>query len=243
MTLNSLVSKLFRYLSWLYYGRGWTAWELLTIAIITLVLILLILRRQQKTRTRRMMANQTEEQPPIIGAKLAESKGTNLVMKDSEKLLAFASEKEGKQKHWRQTTEKWKQFKEKIEQLRREITKYKRAEELLKRQLAKLTAANEKLHHEIAEFRKAEEQPKQQAIVSDAADEPFQSETNEHQHIEQMPRESTEKAKRQRHLSGGPMDAEQLKAIAKFAKQLRGRYRHISEQSPGPVISGKGDSA
>lgn len=242
MTLNSLVSKLLESLSWLYYGRGWTAWELLTIAIITLVLILLILRRQQKVRARRMRANQTEEQSPIIGVKLADSKGTNQVMKDSEKLLAFASEKDGKQKHWRQTTEQWKQFKEQVEQLRREITKYKRAEELLKRQLAKLTAANEKLHHEITECRKAEEQPKQQAIVSDAADEPLQSETTERQQIEQMPRESMEKAQRQRHLSG-PMDVEQLKAIAKFAKQLRGRYRHISEQSPGPAISGKGDSA
>jgi len=218
-----------------------------------------------------MKANQTEENSPIIGSKLADTKGTQQGIKDSEKhRLAFVSEKDGKQKHWRQTTEQWKIFKEQIEQLRHEITKYKQAEGHLKQQLAKLAAANETLHHEITECRQAEEQPKRQstesaatdeqhphrittsrqaeeqpeqlAIESETADEPLQRNITERGQAEQMPRESTKKTKRSKQLSG-PMDVEQLKAIAAFAKQLRGRYRRFGEQSPGPAISGKGDSA
>ena len=247
MTLNSLVSKLSEYLSWqhlswLYYGREWSGWELLTIAMTALVLLLLIVRRQQKAKARRMKAKQTKENSPIIGIKLADSKGTQQGIQDSEKhRLAFVSERDRKQQHWRETTEKWKKLKEQIEQLRHEITKYKQAEEHLKQRLANLKAAYETLQHEISKYRQAEEQPEQLTTEPETVDEPLQRNITERGQAEQMLKENTKETKRSKRLSG-PMDVEQLKAIAAFAKQLRGRYRRFGEQSPDPAISGKSDS-
>jgi chromosome segregation ATPase len=190
-----------------------------------------------------MRANQTEENSSIIGRKLVDSEGAQQSIQDSEKhRLAFIAEKAGKQKRWKQTTKKWKKLKEQIEQLRHEITNYKQAEARLKNQLANLTAANEALQREIAEYNQAKEQTEQRVTGLEAADKSLQPEITESGQTEQMQEENTKKTKQPRRLSRH-VDAEQLKAIAEFAKQLRGRYRHISEQSPDPAISGKGDSA
>lgn len=159
MTVESLTNKLTEYVSWLYYGREWASWELLTVAMTALVLLLLIVRQRRKAKARKIITKQTKEHSrehsPTIGIKLDDSKKAPQEIDDSKTRLASVSKKDGKQKRWKETTKKWKNFRELVEKLQDEIAKYKQAEEQLKQQLTKLKAANEKLQHEIAESKQA----------------------------------------------------------------------------------------
>ena len=49
MTVNNFIYKLAKYLSWLYF-RHWERWELLIIALFSLVLLLLIGRKAERTQ-------------------------------------------------------------------------------------------------------------------------------------------------------------------------------------------------
>jgi predicted nucleic acid-binding Zn-ribbon protein len=160
MTVEGLISRLTQYVSYLYYGREWAGWELLTVPMIALVLLLLIVRRQRKAKTRRIVAKKTEEHSPAIGTNLGLGKGTHKEIADSKShRSASVSKNNGKQKRWKETTKKWKNFKRLIEELQHEITKYKQAEECFKEQLAKLKAANERLQQELTESKKAAQHP------------------------------------------------------------------------------------
>jgi len=70
MAVDSIISRLTRYSSWLY-SRHWEGWEILTIAVVALALILLLARARRKARfnTRRMFPYR-----PIIGIRLAQGR-------------------------------------------------------------------------------------------------------------------------------------------------------------------------
>ena len=72
MSVKDLTNKLAQYFSWLYYQRQWAQWELLTIAIMALVLLLLIARRRRKKATKKKPTTRIREHSPIIGIRLAE---------------------------------------------------------------------------------------------------------------------------------------------------------------------------
>ena len=111
MTIYTFVSKLTQYFSWLYYERQWAGWELLTIAIITLVLLLLIVRRQRRATAERMRASEAQTHSPIIGVKLADRKGIKDLSKDR---LAIVPEREVKQKSLKKTTKNLEKFDKQI---------------------------------------------------------------------------------------------------------------------------------
>jgi drug/metabolite transporter (DMT)-like permease len=59
MTLHSLISKVTRFFSWLYYEQEWERWELIGIAVLALA-ILIVVRRYGKAKARRAMAHHGE---------------------------------------------------------------------------------------------------------------------------------------------------------------------------------------
>ena len=65
--VNSIISRLTQYSSWLF-SRDWERWEILTIAIVALVMILLVGRARRKARINtRYIPHYT----PTIGIRLA----------------------------------------------------------------------------------------------------------------------------------------------------------------------------
>jgi hypothetical protein len=156
MTVESLISDLTQYVSWLYDGKEWAGWELLTVVgAASALLLLLIVRRRRKAAAGRMSAEQTEEHAPTIGTRLdarkeAHQEPGNL----KSRRLVSISKGDGNQKRWKETTRKWKNFQKLIEQLQYEVTEYKRAEQGLEQQFTKLKAANERLMQEIAKGNK-----------------------------------------------------------------------------------------
>lgn len=71
MTIDSIISRLNQYSSWLY-NRHWERWEILTIVIVALFLLLLVLRakRKAKINTTRYMSRYT----PVIGIRLVQGR-------------------------------------------------------------------------------------------------------------------------------------------------------------------------
>ncbi|HUT47301.1 MAG TPA: hypothetical protein VMX36_13535 [Sedimentisphaerales bacterium] len=67
MTVDSIISRLTQYSSWLY-SRNWERWEILTIAIVALALVLLVgaARRKARINTRHI-----HQYTPVIGIRLA----------------------------------------------------------------------------------------------------------------------------------------------------------------------------
>ena len=67
MTIDSIISRLSQYSSWLY-SRHWEQWEILTIAGIALALILLVAIARLKTR---VQTRHIHQYTPVIGIRLA----------------------------------------------------------------------------------------------------------------------------------------------------------------------------
>jgi len=67
MTVDSIISRLTQYSSWLY-SRNWERWEILTIVIVALVLILLVARARRKAR---INTRHIRQYTPTIGIRLA----------------------------------------------------------------------------------------------------------------------------------------------------------------------------
>jgi len=67
MTVDSIISRLTQYSSWLF-SRNWERWEILTIAIVALALILLVGRTRRKARINK---KHIQHYTPIIGSRLA----------------------------------------------------------------------------------------------------------------------------------------------------------------------------
>jgi len=151
MTVESLIDRAAQYASWLYNGREWARWELLTAALTALVLVLLLMIRQRrKAKTRIVRPMQTPEHSPTIGINLDTGRVAHHGLEDFKgNRLASVSNSDGKQKRWKEATRKWTNFQKLIEQLQHEITKYRQAEECLEQQFAKLKAANERLLQEV----------------------------------------------------------------------------------------------
>jgi hypothetical protein len=144
MTVESLMNTFTKYASWLYSGREWARWELLTIAVTVMALLLFILVHRRRAKNRKTEAKQIKRKPSTIGINLdaeGDSKSSTIVS---------VSNNNGNQKGWKGTTKKWKNLQKLIEQLREETAKYKQAEEILEKQFARLKAANEQLRQEIA---------------------------------------------------------------------------------------------
>lgn len=151
MTVESLMNTFTQYASWLYSGREWARWELITVTMTAMVLLLFILVRRRKTKTKKIVAKQIEKRSSVIGIKLDAG---NRAHQGSEgdtnsRRIVSISKNDGNQKRWKETTKKWKNYQKLIEQLQQETAKYKQAEECLEQQFAKLKAANELLRQEI----------------------------------------------------------------------------------------------
>lgn len=161
MTVESLMNTFTQYVSWLYSGREWARWELLTVAIIALVLFLLILAQRRKTKPKKIVAKQIETNSSIIGIKLDAGNRAHQGPEGdtNSRSIVSISKNDGNQKRWKETTKKWKNYQKLIEQLQQEIAKYKQAEECLEQQFAKLKAANEQLRHEITGSDQVIEEP------------------------------------------------------------------------------------
>lgn len=151
MTVESLIGRAAEYISWLYNGREWARWELLTAALAVSVLVLLLMIRQRrKAITKIVEPKQTQELPPTIGTNLDTGKAAHHSLGGFKgNRLVSVSSSDGKQKRWKEATKKWKNFQKLIEQLQHEITKYRQAEECLEQQFARLKAANERLLQEL----------------------------------------------------------------------------------------------
>ncbi len=71
MTVDSIISRLTQYSSWLY-SRNWEGWEILTIAIVALALVLLVARARRKARiNKRVKTRYIHQYAPTIGIRLA----------------------------------------------------------------------------------------------------------------------------------------------------------------------------
>jgi hypothetical protein len=151
MTVESLTNTFTQYVSWLYSGREWARWELLTLAITALFLLLLILVQRRKAKTKKIGALQIKKNSSTIGIKLDAGKGAHKISESdaNSRSIVSISKNGGNQKRWKETTKKWKNYQKLIEQLQEETAKYKRAEECLEQQFARLKAANEQLRQEI----------------------------------------------------------------------------------------------
>ena len=151
MTVESLMNTFTQYVSWLYSGREWARWELLTVAMTVMVLLLLILVKRRKAKATRIVTKQIEKRSSTIGVNLDAGKGVHKGSEDdlNSHHIVSISNKDGSQKRWKKTTKKWKNYQKLIEQLQQETAKYKQAEECLEQQFARLKAANEQLRREI----------------------------------------------------------------------------------------------
>jgi len=67
MTVDSIISRLTRYSSWLY-NRNWERWEIVTIAIIALAVVFYVIAARRKAR---MQTRHKHQYRPVIGIKLA----------------------------------------------------------------------------------------------------------------------------------------------------------------------------
>lgn len=152
MTAENLMSKITEYASWLYTGREWARWELLTIALTAMVLLLFILVVRRRAKSKRAAANQIREKSSPIGINLDSGKTAKLrsKVKAKRRRLLSISKDNGSKNLWKQTTKQWKNYQILIEQLQHEIAKYKEAEINLEQQFARLKAANEQLRQEIS---------------------------------------------------------------------------------------------
>ena len=249
MTVNNLIYKLAKYLSWLYF-RHWERWELLIIVLFSLVLLLLIIWQQQKATTRRIYVNQVRERSPIIGVKLADNR-SHLEIEDLKKGGSASFPK--KYAKLKKAKEQFEKLNEQIQQLQYEISKHKQTEARLKEHVKELTASNEKLQQNAVVNKQAEQKPKQQIIEVPAVKELPQRESAEsgtvkqqakqeigelkaaqkpskqrstHKQPDRVFREEKEQARIPKELREQPLDIEKLKAMAELAKQIHGRSRH-----------------
>jgi len=188
--MNSLVSKLRQFLSWLYYEHQWESWEILTIGLVVLSVLLLIIRRQRKRAIRRVYANQLPESSAVIGVNLDGRKRSDHGIKDlRKKRLTFVPEDREKHNQSEKKTEPSENLHEQIKQLQYEIIKRKQSEKHLDQRVTNLTVDNEQLRREIAESRQIEQRPSREVAEMPAADEKLQPEVAEKEQAKQDTRQ------------------------------------------------------
>lgn len=185
MTVNSLIYKLAKYFSWLYF-RHWERWELLIIVLISLVLLLFIIWQQQKATTRRIYVNQVRERSPIIGVKLADHR-SHLEIENWKKDGSSSFPK--KYAKLKKTKEQLHKLNEQVQQLQYEINKHKQTETRLEHQVKELTAANEILLQNTAVSNQVEQSKKQQPAEVSTSSDKLQQKIAEHKQAGQQPKQ------------------------------------------------------
>jgi septal ring factor EnvC (AmiA/AmiB activator) len=188
MIVSSLADRLNQFISWLLYGRQWAAWEILTIAVIAVVVLLWIMSRRRSRKVRRIFEDQFRVSPPVIGANLGARKRSRHVIEDLKKARLVSIHKHNQQQH-EKTKEPSEKLHEEIKQLQHEIFKQKQTELHLEQQVAELTAANEELQRELAESKQALLQTQRQTAEVPAADEHLQHEVSQVEQVEQKSEE------------------------------------------------------
>jgi hypothetical protein len=141
MTVNDIIYGVAKYFSWLYF-RHWEGWELLIIALISVVLLLLIVRQHRKGAVEKVYANQFRERSPIIGVQLADSRSHAKSRVPKRDRPASLPKKDKREKR---TKEQLKNLNKQIQLFQVEISKHEQSEMHLEQQIAELTAANKKL--------------------------------------------------------------------------------------------------
>lgn len=150
MTLEILTNRVVEYVSWLYYGRQWAAWELEAIGLAAMVVLLVIIRQRRKTPTKAAEPERFVEKAGTIGAALAAGNADHRTTTElADHRRGFLSRRDGKKKRWRQTAKELRGVGSLVEQLQIEVSRYKVAEEGFKKQLTNLKAANERLQREL----------------------------------------------------------------------------------------------
>lgn len=226
MTLHSFVNRLTQLFSWLYYQHPWEEWELLAVGIVVLIPLFIIAIRQRREKAGRIYSH-NHERSPIIGVNLANGRYNPLEITDSKKVtLRSAVRARNKQDDALKQADN---SSEQIRQLQREIATHQHTEARLERQLAELTAANEKLKQEIDEIKQAEEHLQKQPIKLLAANKSLQEGHGGRKRAEESIHDqtnSTPAAHKQttdpKHANE-PLDVEKLKAIAALARQIQQR--------------------
>ena len=190
--MNSLVSKLRQFLSWLYYEHEWESLEILAIGVVVLIVLLLIIRHQRKRAIRRLYSNQLRETSPVIGVNLGDPKRSDHGIKNlKKKRLTFVPESREKDNKSEKKTEPSENFHEQIKQLQYEIVKRKQSEKHLDQRVANLTADNEQLRREIAEYRQDKEHPSQEVAETPATDEKIPPGVAQKEQAKQDPSQET----------------------------------------------------
>jgi hypothetical protein len=150
MTLEILTNRLVEYVSWLYYGRQWAAWELELMGLAAAVLLLAVMRRRRKAPAKAAESELFGDKGETIGAALAagnaDARQTTQV---EERRTISLSGRDGKKKRWGRTAKELRGVGALVEQLQIEVSRYKVAEEGFKQQLVSLKAANERLQREL----------------------------------------------------------------------------------------------
>lgn len=190
MTIHSLVGTFRQLFLWLCYRHQWTVWELLALSggILLLLLLLRTAKKQRDERRVRMAAHLLQQNPPIIGIKLARGKrGMEDVANSKAHLLAsFSGKKRGTKSaielptaaataqtprrevmEHQQTdahlfSRQLDELKTINEQLQNQISQSKRNEEHLRRRMARLLNTGKKLRQELGKLERTKEVPLRQ---------------------------------------------------------------------------------
>lgn len=150
MTLEILTNRLVEYVSWLYSGRQWAAWELELIGLAAAVLLLAVIRGRRKAPAKAVSSELSVDKAGTIGAALAAGNAdSQQAMEPQEHRIVSLSKRDGKKKRWGQAAKELRGVGVLVEQLQIEVSRYKVAEEGFKQQLASLKAANERLQREL----------------------------------------------------------------------------------------------
>lgn len=151
MTLEILTNRLVEYVSWLYYGRQWAAWELELIGLAAAVLLLAVIRGRRKAPAKAAEPEPIADKAGTIGAALAAGNATpqQVMELHEQRAASLSSRRDGKKKRWGRTAKELRGVGALVEQLQIEVSRYKVAEEGFKQQLVSLKAANERLQREL----------------------------------------------------------------------------------------------
>ena len=150
MTLEILTNRLVEYVSWLYHGRQWAAWELELIGLAAAVLLLAVIRGRRRAPAKTAEPEPIADTAGTIGAALAAGNATpQQAMELQEHRITSLSRRDGKKKRWGRTAKELRGVGALVEQLQIEVSRYKVAEEGFKQQLVSLKAANERLQREL----------------------------------------------------------------------------------------------
>ncbi len=201
MTIHSFMDRWAQLFSWLYYRHQWETWELLTVAGAVLLLLTWVARRLRNEREARVraLAHPIQQNPPIIGARLAARSHSPVAVADPKRhRLAFLSGHKNGQTNATESSiaasantgllpqettrgqqtdaylqQRLDELKTTGEKLQSQNNQGKQIEERLRRRMAKLLAAGKKMRQEISKLEQSEELLRKQASQAAAVGQQF----------------------------------------------------------------------